>query len=183
MAQDSASDLERRLAQAERQLSEALERQAATDEVLRVIAGSTGELEPIFNAMLANATRLCEAKLASLLLTEGDQFRRVSLHNGPPALVEHWRRTPLVSPHPESGLGQILRTKRVTHVDDIRTTQAYVDRDPNSVAGAELGGYRTVLLVPMLKDNTLVGVINIYRQEVGRFTDKQVELVSNFAAQ
>src|SRR5262245_36932654 len=182
MAQDSANDLERRLAQAERQLNEALERQAATDEVLRVI-GSPGELEPVFGAMLANATRLCEAKLASLLLTEGDQFRRVSLHNGPPALVEHWRGTPLVRPHPESGLGQILRTKRVTHVDDIRTTQAYLDRDPNSVAGAELGGYRTVLLVPMLKENSLVGVINIYRQEVGRFTDKQVELVSNFAAQ
>jgi signal transduction histidine kinase len=97
--------------------------------------------------------------------------------------VEHWRGAPLVRPHPESGLGQVLRTKQVTHVDDIRTTQAYLDRDPNSVAGAELGGYRTVLLVPMLKDNTLVGVINIYRQEVGRFTGKQVELVSNFAAQ
>src|SRR5262249_5861918 len=88
-----------------------------------------------------------------------------------------------VRPHPESGLGHVMRTKQVTHVDDIRTTQAYLDRDPNSVAGAELGGYRTVLLVPMLKDNTLVGVINIYRPEVGRFTDKQVELVSNFAAQ
>jgi two-component system, NtrC family, sensor kinase len=166
-----------------RDLSEALERQTATSEVLQVISRSPGELQPVFDAMLANATHLCEAKLASLLLTEGDQFRRVSLHNAPPALVEQWRRTPLVRPHPESGLGQILRTKRVTHVDDIKTTQAYLDRDPNSVAGAELGGYRTVLLVPMLKDNFLIGVINIYRQEVGRFTNKQVELVSNFAAQ
>src|SRR5262249_31278193 len=151
--------------------------------VLKVMSSSPGELEPVFEAMLANATHLCEAKLASLLLTEGDQFRRVSLHNAPPALVEHWRGTPLGRPPPESGLGQVLRTKQVTHVDDIRTTQAYLDRDPNSVAGAELGGYRTVLLVPMLKDNTLVGVINIYRQEVGRFTDKQVELVTNFASQ
>jgi GAF domain-containing protein len=164
-------------------LSESLQQQTATAEVLKVISSSPGELEPVFEAMLANATRLCEAKLASLLLTEGDQFRRVSLHNAPPALVQHWRGTPLVRPHPGSGLGQVLRTKQVTHVDDIRTTQAYLDRDPNSVAGAELGGYRTVLLVPMLKDNTLVGVINIYRDEVGRFTDKQVELVSNFAAQ
>ena len=166
-----------------RDLSEALERQTATSEVLQVISRSPSELQPVFDAILANATRLCEAKLASLLLTEGDQFRRVSLHNAPPALVEHWRRTPLVRPHQESGLGQVLRTKRVTHVDDIRTTQAYLDRDPNSVAGAELGGYRTVLLVPMLKDNSLVGVINIYRQDVRPFSDKQVELVSNFAKQ
>jgi two-component system, NtrC family, sensor kinase len=166
-----------------RDLSEALERQTATSEVLQVISSSPSELQPVFDAILANATRLCEAKLASLLLTEGDQFRRVSLHNAPPALVEHWRRTPLVRPHPESGVGQVLRTKRVTHVDDIRTTQAYLDRDPNSVAGAELGGYRTVLLVPMLKDNSLVGIINIYRQDVRPFSDKQVELVSNFAKQ
>ena len=165
------------------ELRESLQQQTATADVLKVISSSPGELEPVFAAMLANATHLCEAKLASLLLTEGDQFRRVSLHNASPALVEHWRGAPLVRPHPESGLGQVLRTKQVTHVDDIRTTQAYLDRDPNSVAGAELGGYRTVLLVPMLKDTTLVGVINIYRQEVGRFTDKQVELVSNFAAQ
>jgi GAF domain-containing protein len=164
-------------------LSEALERQTATSEVLQVISSSPSELQPVFDAILANATRLCEAKLASLLLTEGDQFRRVSLHNAPPALVEHWRRTPLVRPHPESGVGQVLRTKRVSHVDDIRTTQAYLDRDPNSVAGAELGGYRTVLLVPMLKDNSLVGIINIYRQDVRPFSDKQVELVSNFAKQ
>ena len=166
-----------------RELSEALEQQTATSEVLQVISASPGEPQPVFDAMLANATRLCEAKLAGLLLTEGDQFRRVSMHNAPPALLEHWRRTPLVHPHPESGLGQVLRTNRITYVDDIKTTRAYLDRDPNSVAGAELGGYRTVLLVPMLKDNTLVGVINIYRQAVGRFTDKQVELVSNFAKQ
>jgi GAF domain-containing protein len=166
-----------------KKLAEALDEQTATTEILRVISSSPGDLQPVFETILANATRLCEAKLASLLLTEGDQFRRVSLHNAPPALVEHWRRTPLVRPHPESGVGQVLRTKRITHVDDIRTTQAYLDRDPNSVAGAELGGYRTVLLVPMLKDNSLVGVINIYRQDVRPFSDKQVELVSNFAKQ
>jgi GAF domain-containing protein len=164
-------------------LSGSLERQTATSEVLQVISSSPGELQPVFDAMLENATRLCEGKFASLLLSEGAQFRRVSLHNAPPALAEHWRRTPLVRPHPESGLGRVLLTKQVTHVDDIRTTQAYRERNPNSVAGVELGGYRTVLLVPMLKENTLVGVINIYRQEVRQFTDKQVELVTNFAAQ
>src|SRR6516225_4096282 len=178
-----ACKLEQKLEARTREVAEALEQQTAASEVLGVISSSPGKLEPVFETILANATHLCEAKLASLLLTEGDQFRRVSLHNAPLALVEHWRGTPLVRPHPESGLGQVLRTKRVTHVDDIRTTQAYLDRDPNSVAGAELGGYRSVLLVPMLKDNFLVGVINIYRQEVGGFTNKQVELVSNFAAQ
>lgn len=147
-----------------RELSESLEQQMATSEVLRAISSSPRELESVFETMLANATHLCEAKLASLLLTDGDQFRRVSLHNAPPSLVEHWRGAPLIRPHPESGLGRVLRTKQVTHVDDIRTTRAYFDRDPNSVAGAELGGYRTVLLVPMLNDNTLVGVINIYRR-------------------
>ncbi len=180
---NSLIELKKQLEARTRELAEALEQQTATSEVLQVISSSPSELQPVFDAILANATRLCEAKLASLLLTEGDQFRRVSLHNAPPALVEHWRRTPLVRPHQESGLGQVLRTKRVTHVDDIRTTQAYLDRDPNSVAGAELGGYRTVLLVPMLKDNSLVGVINIYRQDVRPFSDKQVELVSNFAKQ
>ena len=105
-----------------RELTEALEQQTATSEVLQVISESPGEPQPVFDAMLANATRLCEAKLASLLLTEGDQFRRVSMHNAPPALLEHWRRTPLVRPHPESGLGQVLRTKRITYVDDIKTT-------------------------------------------------------------
>jgi GAF domain-containing protein len=165
------------------ELRESLQQQTATSEVLKVISSSPGDLQPVFDAMLANATRLCEAKLASLLITEGDQFRRVSLHNAPSALVEHWGRTPVVRPHSDSGLGQILCTRQVTYVDDIRTTQAYLDGDPNSVAGAELGGYRTVLLVPMLKDEELVGVIVIYRQEVRAFTEKQIELVKNFAAQ
>jgi hypothetical protein len=97
MAQESDTDLERRLAQAQRELSEARQQQAATAEVLRIISTSPGDLQPVFETILANATRLCEAKLASLLLTEGDQFRRVSLHNAPRALVEHWRRTPLAA--------------------------------------------------------------------------------------
>jgi len=149
-----------------KKLAEALEQQTATSEVLGVISGSPGELQPVFDAMLANATRLCEARFASLLLSEGDQFQRVSLHNAPPALVEHWRRTPIVRPHPESAVGRAALTKQVTHVVDIRKTPAYRERDPFAVAGAELAGYRTVLAVPMLKEGELIGVIVIYRQEV-----------------
>src|SRR6516165_1523469 len=173
----------RELADAQKHLTEALEQQTATSEVLQVISASPGELEPVFDAILANATRLCEAKFASLLLGEGDQFRRVSVHNAPPALLEHWRHTPLVRPHPESILGRAALTKQVAHVEDIRTTLAYRDRDPFSVAGVELGGYRTVLSVPMCRKNALVGVISVYRQQVRPFTDKQIELVQNFASQ
>src|SRR5262249_43987209 len=139
--------------------------------------------QPVFDAILANATRLCDAKFASLLLSEGDQLRRVSVHNAPAALAEHWKRTPLVRPNPESALGRAALTKQVAQIDDYRTNPAYLARDPFVVAGFELGGYRASLAVPMLKDDVLVGVIFIYRQEVGPFTNKQIELVQNFAAQ
>ena len=165
------------------ELHESLQQQTATADVLKVISSAPGELQPVFDAMLANVTRLCEAKFASLLLREGDQFRRVSLHNAPPALTEHWRRTPLIRPHPESAVGRAALTMQVAHIDDITTSKAYRARDPILVAGVELGGYRTVLSVPMLKDQELVGLIVIYRQEVRAFSDKQIELVKNFAAQ
>ena len=165
------------------ELRESLQQQTATADVLKVISSAPGELQPVFDAMLANVTRLCEAKFASLLLREGDQFRRVSLHNAPPALTEHWRRTPLIRPHPESAVGRAALTMQVAHIDDITTSKAYRDRDPILVAGVELGGYRTVLSVPMLKDQELVGLIVIYRQEVRAFSDKQIELVQNFANQ
>jgi transcriptional regulator with GAF, ATPase, and Fis domain len=109
------------------ELRESLQQQTATADVLKVIGSSPGELQPVFDAMLVNVTRLCEAKFASLLLSEGDQFRRVSLHNAPPALIEDWRRTPLIHPHPESALGRTASTKQVAHIDDIRTSRAYRD--------------------------------------------------------
>ncbi len=166
-----------------RELSEALEQQTATSEVLRVISSSPGELEPVFQAMLENATRLCEAGFANLLLGEGDQFRRVSLYNAPPAFAEYLRRTPMVRPHPDSALGRTALTKQVVHIIDTKTTPAYLERDPTTVAGAELAGHRTVLAVPMLKENALIGVIVVFRPEVRPFTEKHIELVSNFAKQ
>ena len=166
-----------------RDLSESLEQQTATSEVLKVISSSPGDLQPVFDAILANATELCGARFATLRLSEGDQLRTVNLYNAPAALVEHWRSTPLVRPHPESALGRAAFTKQAVQIEDVTKGPAYSKRDPLVVAGADLGGYRTVLAVPMLKEDGLIGVISVYHQEVRPFTDKQVELVKNFAAQ
>src|SRR5262245_18817120 len=182
MAQDPASDLERRLAQAERQLSEALERQVATDEVLRVIAGSPGELKPVFQAMLASATRICEAHFGHVMLYDGEAFHAGYLHDVPRPYREMMERGP-IRPGPNTALGRIIRTKEPVHIVDLAAEPAYAERDPLRVITVELVGARTLLAVPMLKENQLVGAIVIYRQEVRPFTDKQIELVANFAAQ
>src|SRR5262245_32787695 len=183
MAQDSASDLERRLAQAERQLSEALDRQAATDEVLRVIAGSPGELKPVFQAILERATRICEANFGNLLLYEGDTFRRVAVYNAPLAWEDLTRRDPVIRTSGKSPLIRLLTTKQSIHIADIRTEEAYLGGEAALVGLAELAGARTMINVPMLKENELIGTIAIYRQEVRAFTDKQIELLQSFAAQ
>jgi GAF domain-containing protein len=162
-----------------RELAEALEQQTATSEVLGVISRSPGALEPVFQAMLANATRICEAKFGTLWLCEGDLFRAVALHNAPPAYAKARRRELLLRPPPDTALGRAASTKQVVQIDDIGT-HGY---DPEWRAAIELGNYRTVVCVPMLKDNELIGAISIFRQEVRRFTDKQVDLLRNFAAQ
>jgi GAF domain-containing protein len=149
-------------------LSEALEQQTATSEVLRVISSSPGELEPVFQAMLENATRFCEAKFGIIWLCEGDEFRCGGLHNAPPALAESRRREPVIRPHAESPLGRAARTKQVVYIADVTAEQPYAGGNRL----VEFGGARTILAVPMLKDNELIGVITIYRQEVRPFTDK-----------
>src|SRR5262249_55764999 len=168
-----------------RELAEAQEQQTATSGVLGVISRSPGELQPVFDAILANATRLCDAKFASLLLSEGDQLRRVSVHNAPGARAEHWKRTPIVEfdkqrgtfpPSAGGGLERVIRTKQVIHIADLASEHA-----SNPVV--RLGGARSYIAVPMLKENELIGAIVIYRQEVRPFTDKQIELVNNFAKQ
>jgi signal transduction histidine kinase len=165
-----------------RELSEALEQQTATAEVLKVISTSPGELEPVFQTMLANAVRICEAKFGSLYLYDGDRFHVGALHNAPPAWAE-FRRRAVFYPPPGTGLAQMVATKRTFHTLDMTLERGYVDRNPIIVASVELGGFRTVLAVPMVKDDKLIGCISIYRQEVRPFTDKQIELFNNFAAQ
>jgi GAF domain-containing protein/anti-sigma regulatory factor (Ser/Thr protein kinase) len=159
------------------QLSEALKQQTAASEVLRLISGSPSELGTVFDAILINATRLCEARFGILLLWEGDAFRTVALHNAPPAFVE------VIRPAPVTSLGRLVTTKQVDHVADMRTEKGYLERHPGPVSIVELGGARTVINVPMLKDDELIGAIGIYRQEVRPFTDKQIALVQNFARQ
>jgi GAF domain-containing protein len=165
-----------------RELSEAREQQAATSEVLRVISSSPGELQPVFAAILANATRLCGAKFGTLYLCDGDAFRAAAFHNAPPAFIGA-RKGKLLRPGPGTTLGDAARTKRVVQVLDSMDREPYRQRDPFVVAGAELGGYRTIVSVPMLKEGTLVGVISIYRQEVRPFSANQIELVTTFADQ
>jgi GAF domain-containing protein len=164
-------------------LSESLEQQTATSEVLGVISSAPGELEPVFRTSLENATRLCAAKFGNLYLREGDAFRTIAMHNVPPKFAEARRRDPLVHPAPGSPLSRLVNTKKVVHVPDITADQAYIDRNSVLLMAAELGGFRAFVLVPMLKEGELVGAIIIYRQELGPFTDKQIPLVQNFAAQ
>src|SRR5215467_10100983 len=134
--------------------------------------------------MLANATRLCEASYGLMLLCEGDAFRSAAVHGPlPPAFVEQWRTGTLFRPDPDIPAFRAAQTRQTVQVADLRTTPAYLRGDPFPVSGADVAGIRTMVAVPMLKDDQPIGVIAIYRQEVRPFTDKQIELVSNFAAQ
>jgi GAF domain-containing protein len=139
--------------------------------VLEVISGSPGRLHPVFEAMLANAVRICDAKLGVLVLCEGDGFRHVAGHGTPPDYDELRQREPLIRPGPGAPLRRLADTKQVVHVLDLLT-------EPARGHLAALAGARTEVLVPMLKESELVGAIVIYRQEVRPFTDKQIELVA-----
>jgi GAF domain-containing protein len=165
------------------ELRESLQQQTATADVLQVISSSPGELQRVFQAILENATRICEAKFGSMYLYEGDAFRFVAQHNAPRAFVEARTRHPIVRPPPDTPLGRVAITKQVSHITDIRTAPSYVAQDPFAVSAVELGNYRAVLAVPMVKENELIGSINIQRQQAQPFTDKQIDLVSNFAKQ
>jgi class 3 adenylate cyclase/putative methionine-R-sulfoxide reductase with GAF domain len=167
------------------ELRESLQQQTATSEVLKVISSSPGQLEPVFNAILANATDICEAKFANLFLYADNSFRIAAQQNPPAAYAERWRKNPVleVSDNPHNPLTRLATTRSLVNITDLMAEPGYIERDPRFVWLVEAAGARTHLLVPMLKDENLVGAIAIYRQEVRPFTDKQIELVQNFATQ
>src|SRR5262249_37819096 len=145
------------------ELQESLLQQTATSEVLGVISSSPGELEPVFRAMLENATRICEAKCGNLFLREQDSFRAVARHGAPAAYAEFRKREPVIDirNHPDVPLARVARTKEVVHIHDLAAEQAYIERNHLMVALVELAGARTLLTVPMLKEGELVGAIVI----------------------
>jgi len=168
-------------------LSELLEQQTAASQVLQVISSSTGELEPVFQAILASATRTCDAKFGLLYRIENGAARIISKLGIPPAFAEYLKRGPHRPPlnrvSPLTPIGRVIQSRQLVHLADYRTDQSYLDRDPATVAAIELGDIRTLLVVPMIKNDALMGAIVIFRQEVRPFTDKQIELLQNFAAQ
>ena len=167
-----------------RERDEALEREKATAEVLRVINSSAGDLEPVFHAMVENALRLCQAEFGNLFLYDGEDFATAALHGAPPAYAEARRHGGVVRhPHPDVPLNRVIRTKEVIHIADVRNERSYIDRDPRFCELVDVAGARTLLIVPMLKDDKLIGAFAIYRREVRPFGSKQIELVRNFSAQ
>ena len=172
-----------RIALLTRELSEAQEQQAATSQVLGIISSSPIHLEPVFETILANATRLCEASYGTLWLCEGDTIRAVARHGAVPAAFADRQPRHIFRLDAGVPVTRAARTRQPIHVADLRAERGYLDRDPIVVSAVELFGIRTLVHVPMLKGNEVVGVITIYRREVRPFTDKQIALVTSFASQ
>jgi len=183
-ARSRSSSAEPESALLSRELAEARQQQTATADVLRIISSSSGELEPVFSAILENATRLCQAKFANLFLVEGEAFRNVALHGAPPTFIEARRQQPLLRILKDSNtvLNRMAAVKKPVQIEDIRMEPSYRG-DSQRQRFLDQSGARTVLGVPLLRDNELVGGIAIYRQEVRPFGEKQIALVQNFAAQ
>jgi GAF domain-containing protein len=164
-----------------RELQEALAHQTATSEVLQVVSSSVGSLEPVYEKILSNAVRHCGATFGNLFLFRDDVAEIVAVLGVPPEMVAYLKTG--VRPGSVTGLRRLMTSKEIVHISDLRQSRGYVERDPLAVAAVELADTRTVLLVPMLRDNELIGAFVIYRQEVQPFTDKQVDLVRGFANQ
>src|SRR6516165_5490207 len=162
---------------------EALLRETANSEILRLISKSPGDLKTVFRTILEDATRICNANFGHLQLYEDGSFRIGAMHNTPRAFAEVRERQPVIHPSPESPLGRVAATKQVLHIIDYAEESVYKQRDPSAVRLVDLAGARTLLVVPMLNDDTLIGTISIFRQEVRPFNDKQITLLQNFAAQ
>ena len=174
--------MENNVEQRTSELSESLQQQSATADVLRVISSSSGDLQPVFKSMLSNALRICEAKFGNLLLFDGKGFAAAELHNAPAAYAQMYANGPVV-PGPNTGLGRIIATKQVVHIADIMAESGRVERDPLRIATAQILQARTLLAVPMLKEKELVGAIVIFRQEARTISEKQIELVASVGNQ
>ena len=174
------AEQETEAAKLRRELSKALEQQTATSEVLQVISSSHGDLKPVFDALLINAMRVCEAKFGHMYRYDGDDVKIMALQCDVPAYAEILKNARF---GPETIVGHVVSTKQVVHVADIAATPRYTERNHLATAAIELGHVRTILGVPVLMNDEVKGAIFLYRQEVRPFTDKQIELVKNFAAQ
>ena len=182
IGEDTTADPWAIVAELRRERDEALAQQTATAEVLQVINSSPGDLAPVFDAMLEKATRLCEANFGTFWKRDGDRFYPGALRGVPPAFAKYMRREPLL-PAPNSGLGRAAGGEPCVHIADIADSEAYRVGDPQRRALVDLGGARTAVWVPLRKDDAVLGVFTIYRQEVRPFSDKQIALLQNFAAQ
>ena len=178
----SIASLEAKVARLTRERDELLEQQTATSEVLQIISSSPGDLEPVLAAMLEKAVRICDAKFGNIYRWDGDTLHVSASYNTPPAYAEERKRAQFRADQ-KTAISRMICTKAVVHVHDLRTQASYIERNPLTVAAVELGGIRTILAVPMLKEGELIGAFGLSRQEVCPFTDKQIELVQNFAAQ
>jgi hypothetical protein len=166
-----------------RERDEAVELQAASAEVLKIISSSPGELKSVFEAMLASALRICKAKFGHILLYDGERYHATHLHDVPPSYRAFWQQHGPIRPSPNTALWRLARTKQVAHIPDLKADSAYAEREPLRVVTVEQAGARSFVAVPMLKEKELIGAIVIYRQEVQPFAPIQIELVQNFAAQ
>ena len=178
----SIAGLQEQVAALTQELKEAREQQTATAEVLKVISSSQGDLEPVFQAMLENAVRICDASFGMLFRFDAGLVSAEAMVGVPPQFAEFWRRGPQ-RPGPRTAFARMIEEKRTVHITDVRTEPAYVEGEPVFVAAVNLAGFRTLLTAPMLKENGLIGAFAIYRQEVRPFTDNQIDLLTNFAAQ
>src|SRR5262245_40804357 len=180
----STADLQKQVATLSRELNAAREQQAATTEVLKVISSSVGELEPVFKALLANATRLCEASYGGIWLCEGDAFRVATFYGAmPEEFVDRWRSGTLFHPSPNLPMVRAIKTRRPVNVDDLRASKAYREGYPIPVVGVDTAGIRSMVAVPMFKGDQPIGVFSIYRKEVRPFGEKHIELLAHFASQ
>ena len=181
-AQPRSSSAEHKNARLERELAEVRQEQTATADVLRIIS-SSGNLEQVFKTILENATRICEANFGTLNLHRDGEFPLAVTHNVPETFLQFRRTYPVIKPGPRHPLARVAASKEALQIADMRTEVLYLEKDPSFIAMADFAGARTLVIVPIVKESDLLGVITIFRQDVRPFTEKQVDLVKNFATQ